>query len=132
MTRHPARKPVHEHTVPWFWPMAAAIEFEEEGLRLYQDNMRFIEDAAEIEAPPPLKTINCPLYLLAGEADDITTREQVFAAEHLVGTPAAEIRKKLVPGGHIGLFMGSRTLKEAWPEIARWIAGIDVERRRPA
>jgi poly(3-hydroxybutyrate) depolymerase len=27
-----------------------------------------------------------------------------------------------VPGGHIGLFMGSRTLKESWPEIARWIA----------
>lgn len=69
-----------------------------------------------------LKTITCPVFLLAGEADDITTKEQVFAAEHLVGTQPANIVKKLVPGGHIGLFMGSNTLKEVWPEIAHWIA----------
>jgi poly(3-hydroxybutyrate) depolymerase len=68
-----------------------------------------------------LKDIKVPLYLLAGEADDITTREQVFNAEHLVGTPDHEIVRKLVPGGHIGLFMGSRTLRDAWPEIASWI-----------
>ncbi len=79
-----------------------------------------------------LKSVTCPVYLLAGKADDITTKEQVFAAEQLVGTPKAEIRKKLVPGGHIGLFMGSRTLEEAWPEIARWIAAVGAERRRPA
>ena len=60
-------------------------------------------------------------YLLAGESDDITTTEQVFAAENLVGTPKGRIEKKLVPGGHIGLFMGSRTLKETWPTIARWL-----------
>ena len=29
--------------------------------------------------------------------------------------------RKLVPGGHIGLFMGAHTLKEHWPAIARWI-----------
>jgi len=68
-----------------------------------------------------LKDIKVPLYLLAGEADDITTREQVFAAEHLVGTPHAAIVKKSAPGGHIGLFMGSKTLKEVWPEIGRWM-----------
>ena len=68
-----------------------------------------------------LKSIGRPLYLLAGESDDITTREQVFAAENLVGTPKGRIEKKLVPGGHIGLFMGSRTLKETWPTIARWL-----------
>jgi len=70
-----------------------------------------------------LKAIRAPLYLLAGADDDITTREQVFNAAALVGTPAGEIVKKLVPGGHIGLFMGTRTLTEAWPEIGRWIAG---------
>jgi len=68
-----------------------------------------------------LGDIRCPIYLLAGAGDDITTKEQVFAAEHLTGTPKALIEKKLVPGGHIGLFMGSRTLKEAWPEIGRWL-----------
>jgi poly(3-hydroxybutyrate) depolymerase len=68
-----------------------------------------------------LRSIRVPLYLLAGAEDDITTKDQVFNAAALVGTPAGEIVKKLVPGGHIGLFMGTRTLLEAWPEIGRWI-----------
>ena len=68
-----------------------------------------------------LRDIRCPLYLLAGEADDITTKEQVFAAAGLVGTPAAQIEQLLVPGGHIGLFMGTRTLAETWPRIAAWL-----------
>jgi polyhydroxyalkanoate depolymerase len=71
-----------------------------------------------------LKDVTCPVYLLAGEADDITTREQVFDADRYLGTPKDHIEKKLVPGGHIGLFMGARTLKETWPGIARWIGGI--------
>lgn len=66
--------------------------------------------------------MTCPIYLLAGEDDDITTKEQVFNAETYVGTPKEKIEKKLVPGGHIGLFMGSPTLNQAWPEIARWIS----------
>jgi polyhydroxyalkanoate depolymerase len=72
-----------------------------------------------------LKDVTCPAYLLAGADDDITPKEQVFAAEALLGTPAGDIEKKLVPGGHIGLFMGARTLKETWPGVARWIAAID-------
>lgn len=68
-----------------------------------------------------LSDVTCPAYLLAGEGDDITTKEQVFAARALLGTPDNQIVDKLVPGGHIGLFMGSRTLRDAWPEIAEWI-----------
>jgi poly(3-hydroxybutyrate) depolymerase len=71
-----------------------------------------------------LKTIGCPVYLLAGEADDITTKEQVFDAEKCLGTPKDKIVKQLVPGGHIGLFMGSRTLTQAWPAVARWIGAV--------
>jgi len=69
-----------------------------------------------------LHDVICPAYLLAGEADDITTPEQVLDAAELLGTRKSEIVKKTVPGGHIGLFMGARTLKEHWPAIARWIA----------
>lgn len=69
-----------------------------------------------------LKAIRCPVYLLAGEADDITTSEQVFNAASLIGTPAGHVMKQLVPGGHIGLFMGARTLRDVWPGIARWIS----------
>lgn len=53
------------------------------------------------------------------ESDNSTTKGQVFDAEKYVGTP----KDKIVLGGHIGLFMGSRTLKDAWPRIAPWIAG---------
>jgi poly(3-hydroxyalkanoate) synthetase len=46
------RKPRHEHSVPWFWPFAAAIEFGEEGMRLYQDNLEFLTEVQRINAPP--------------------------------------------------------------------------------
>ena len=68
-----------------------------------------------------LRDIRCPTYLLAGESDDITPREQVFAAEDLIGTPRQNIMKAVVPGGHIGLFMSSRTLRSNWPQIAKWM-----------
>jgi polyhydroxyalkanoate depolymerase len=68
-----------------------------------------------------LRRIEVPVYLLAGDTDDITTPEQVFNAAELVGTPRHAIEKRLVPGGHIGLFMGARTLQLAWPQIAQWI-----------
>jgi poly(3-hydroxybutyrate) depolymerase len=74
-----------------------------------------------------LGDIRCPLYLLGGEADDITPKEQVFAAAHLVGTPKDKIVQALAPGGHVGLFMGAKTLHERWPQIARWILREDGE-----
>lgn len=73
-----------------------------------------------------LKAITCPLYLLAGQSDDITLHQQVYAAEQLMGTPARDVTKRMVPGGHVGLFMGARTLAEAWPAIAAWIAAKGV------
>ncbi|MEJ2626715.1 MAG: esterase, partial [Pseudolabrys sp.] len=72
-----------------------------------------------------LKDITCPVYLLAGADDDITTKEQVFDAERYLGTSAAPVTKTLVPGGHIGLFMGARTLHDHWPAIARWVAAAE-------
>ncbi|MGZ3639940.1 MAG: alpha/beta fold hydrolase [Ktedonobacterales bacterium] len=68
-----------------------------------------------------LKDVVCPVYLLAGSEDEITTKEQVFDAEKYLGTPKAEIVKKIASGGHIGLFMSTRTLTECWTGIARWI-----------
>ncbi len=70
-----------------------------------------------------LGDIVCPTYLLAGASDDITTPEQVLDAARYIGTPRDKIAQQTVPGGHIGLFMGARTLKDRWPAIARWIAG---------
>jgi len=69
-----------------------------------------------------LRNIVCPVYLLAGADDDITTPEQVLDAAKYLGAPQDRIVQETVPGGHIGLFMGARTLKEHWPRIARWIS----------
>ena len=71
-----------------------------------------------------LKDVTCPVTLLAGADDDITTAEQVFNAAGLLGTPPERIVSTLVPGGHIGLFMGRRTLDEHWSGIGRWIASL--------
>lgn len=69
-----------------------------------------------------LRAITCPTYLLAGASDDITTPEQVLDAAKYIGTPSDKIVSKTVPGGHIGLFMGSSTLRNHWPAIGSWIA----------
>jgi polyhydroxyalkanoate depolymerase len=69
-----------------------------------------------------LRNITCPAYLLAGAADDITAPEQVLGAANYLGTSKDRIVQKTVPGGHIGLFMGAKTLDDHWPEIAQWIA----------
>jgi poly(3-hydroxybutyrate) depolymerase len=69
-----------------------------------------------------LKNITCPVYLLAGATDDITTPEQVLDAEKYLGTPKNMIEKAVIPGGHVGLFMGFQSLRSTWPAIARWIA----------
>jgi poly(3-hydroxybutyrate) depolymerase len=88
---------------------------------LFKEN-RLVKGAFKgLGEPLSLKNIKCPVYLLAGANDDITTKEQVFDTEKCVGTAAKDIVKKLVPGGHIGLFMGARTLRDCWPEIGRWI-----------
>lgn len=67
-----------------------------------------------------LRNITCRTYLLAGAADDITTPEQVLNAASYIGTAKGRIVQKTVPGGHIGLSMGARTLAEHWPQIAQW------------
>lgn len=63
----------------------------------------------------------CPAYFLAGQADDIAPTGQEFAAERLRGTPKSAVKKGPVPGKHVGLFRDEGTLRERWPEIARWV-----------
>ncbi|MBD1545406.1 alpha/beta fold hydrolase [Roseibium aggregatum] len=89
---------------------------------LFQENRFAKGEFVGLGRKLSLKDIKVPVFLLAGADDDITTSEQVFNAEHLLGTPRDGIEKRLVPGGHIGLFMGSHTLKETWPDIGRWLA----------
>lgn len=49
---HP-HAPAREHSVPWFWPFAAAIEMGNAGLARYLDNVKFLTEANAITLPAP-------------------------------------------------------------------------------
>jgi poly(3-hydroxybutyrate) depolymerase len=66
--------------------------------------------------------IEAPVYLLGGSHDHITPSPQVFALADHVGTPPEDIVKLTVPGGHIGLFIGHRSLREYWAPMLADIA----------
>ena len=59
--------------------------------------------------------------MLAARDDELVAPPQLFAAERLVGTLRRNLRKAIVPGRHVGLFMGKTVLEEVWPKIVRWI-----------
>jgi poly(3-hydroxyalkanoate) synthetase len=90
---------------------------------LFKENKLVKDEFIGLGEKLNLKDIKCPLYLLAGERDDITPVEQVFNAEKYVGTDKEDIQKDIADGGHIGLFMGHKPLEENWPRIC----GVDEE-----
>ncbi len=68
-----------------------------------------------------LATVKAPMFLLAARDDELVAPPQLFAAERLVGTPALDVGKAIVPCRHVGLFMGKTILEETWPSIVRWL-----------
>ena len=69
-----------------------------------------------------LAAIDCPLYLLAGSTDHITPPPQVFALAEFAGTPADDVTRQVVPGGHLGLFMGHESLRGHWRPVFEALA----------
>lgn len=68
-----------------------------------------------------LREVKTPVFLLAGTDDEVVPEAQALATISLLGTPAPFIESARAPSCHLGLFMGSRTLAEFWPRIARWL-----------
>lgn len=89
--------------------------------QLFKENRLATGEFVGLGRKLDLHDIICPVYLLAGAADDITPPAQVLDAQKYLGTPKDRIVRKIVPGGHIGLFMGAHTLTNQWPHIAKWI-----------
>ncbi len=54
MTQKPVPT-VYDHSVPWFWPLAAAVEMGEAGLHMFEANMRYLDEAGAIVTPPSPK-----------------------------------------------------------------------------
>lgn len=62
-----------------------------------------------------LSHISHPLFLIAGDKDDITPGDQLFNIEHYVRSSI--INKYTLPAGHIGIFMARRIIENFWPKI---------------
>ncbi|MCX7324525.1 MAG: alpha/beta fold hydrolase [Hyphomicrobiales bacterium] len=73
-----------------------------------------------------LRRIACPLYLLSAGQDEIVASAQLMALAGLVSTPERQVTSRCVPGRHLSLFMGQRTLKHEWPAIAAFLSGRGI------
>ncbi len=108
----------HEWTVDL--PGAFYLQVVEQ---LFRENRlaegRFVALGKQIDP----KNIRVPLHLLAGRDDDTAPEGQVFGIARRVGTSRKRIKTTTAPCGHLGLFLGAKTLKETWPKIGRSLAG---------
>jgi poly(3-hydroxyalkanoate) synthetase len=66
-----------------------------------------------------LSKITAPIFVLAAADDEVVAAPQATAVKSLCR--AAKVVVRVEPGRHLSLFMGRRTLSDAWPEIARWL-----------
>ncbi|MDO5634848.1 MAG: alpha/beta fold hydrolase, partial [Micrococcus sp.] len=73
-----------------------------------------------------LSRIECPLFLLAGEADHITPPDQVWALADHASTPAHLVGRHAAASGHLGLFMSREALREHWPVIFEEMAALST------
>jgi poly(3-hydroxyalkanoate) synthetase len=89
--------------------------------RLYKRNEIATGHFVALGRRVDLTALPTPLYLLAARDDELVAPAQLFAAERMVATPAADIRKATAPCRHLGLFMGRRVLGEFWPDVAAWL-----------
>ena len=65
------------------------------------------------------KKVKCPLLNIYAEADHLVPPSSSIPLNDLVGSKDTESYK--FPGGHIGVFVGSRSQKELAPTIAKWL-----------
>ncbi len=68
--------------------------------------------------PIDLARVTCPLLCVAGEDDQVTTKSSAKALVDKVGSKDKEFH--VVPGGHIGVVVGSGSREKLWPKIANW------------
>jgi poly(3-hydroxyalkanoate) synthetase len=88
---------------------------------LFRDNELILGKLVVGGRTVDMKQIKCPLFLVGGTRDHVTTPDQVFAMRQYVGTPSEQVHEYLVDAGHIGLFMAKNVLTETWSEIGQTI-----------
>lgn len=100
--------------------------------KLYKRNEIAAGQFIALGEPIDLARMRTPIYLLAARDDELIAPAQMFATEHLIGTPAHAIAKALAPCNHGSLFMGRKILTDYWPWIARWLVEPDRQNFAPA
>jgi poly(3-hydroxyalkanoate) synthetase len=66
-----------------------------------------------------LSGIGAPIFALAAADDEVVSLPQATAIKSRCRKTKVMVRVE--PGGHLSLFMGRKTLRTAWREIARWL-----------
>ena len=105
------------------WISSAVNDFNSQ---LYPNNELATGHFSVLGRRIDLATVTTPVYLLAARDDHVVAPAQALAVRRLVGTRAAAIRQAVAPCGHLGLFMGRRTLANEWREIGRWLTQPDA------
>ncbi|MDA8138936.1 MAG: alpha/beta fold hydrolase, partial [Desulfobacteraceae bacterium] len=80
--------------------------------KLFKENQLIQGELEVLGRKVDLGRIHHPLYLVAGQKDDITPPPQLFAAEHYVSSEI--VQKAVMPAGHIGVFMGKQVIRDYW------------------
>jgi poly(3-hydroxyalkanoate) synthetase len=91
--------------------------------RLYKRNQLVAGGFPALGHTIDLAAVHAPAFLLAARDDELVAPAQLFAAAHLVGTPARQVHTAIAPCRHLGLFMNRAVLDETWPTIAAWLNG---------
>ncbi len=77
--------------------------------------------------PIDLRNIKNTLVLMGGRKDHITLPAQVFGMRRLVSTDQSKIKEILTDGGHIGTLMGTKSLRENWPEACNTLKKSETD-----
>jgi len=95
--------------------------------RLFRRNELATGAMTALGKPVNLAAVTTPLYLLGARDDELVAPAQLFSVAELVRTEPSDIQRHMTRGGHLGLFLGRRTLRTVWPRIAEWLKTPDGE-----
>ncbi len=87
---------------------------------LYQKNLLIQNKMPVGKHTVDLRKITCPILNIMAQSDDLVPCASSAAFNDLVGS--RDRKSIIVPAGHIGLAVGGRAQKEAWPEACDWLA----------
>lgn len=86
---------------------------------MYQENQLVAGTHRANGAPAKLSAITCPTLVITASRDAICPPPAANALLELVGS--TDKSSLQVPGGHVGVCVGSRAAKEMYPGLVRWL-----------